>query len=79
MDRIKNYVSGDIHLKTITLNGLMVVIINNNNKRWIGLTRKVKSFKEINIIEQIKATCKTQNRADEDTECETQNKHGVLY
>ena len=72
MDRIKNYVSGDIHLKTITLNGLMVVIINNNNKRWIGLTRKVKSFKEINIIEQIKAICKTQSmqmkHADEDTE-----------
>ena len=48
-------------MTTIRLNGLMVVIIRNvcNEKTddkdlWIGISRKVKSFKEITTIEKLK-------------------------
>ena len=61
MEHIKIYTAGNIKMTTIRLNGLMVVIIRNecdektdDKDLWFGISRKVKSFKEITTIEKLK-------------------------
>ena len=56
MDHIKLHLNCDIEMRTITVNDLMFVLMRNaNNEKWIGLSRKIKSFKEIQLAEELKA------------------------
>ena len=56
MDHIRLHLNGDIEMRTITVNDLMFVLMRNaNNEKWIGLSRKIKSFKEIQLAEELKA------------------------
>ena len=58
MDRIRLHLNGDVEMRTICAdNGLVLILMKNEIKeKWFGQTRKVKSFKEIHMIESIKSS-----------------------
>ena len=58
MDRIRLHLNGDVEMRTIRAdNGLVLILMkNDNNEKWFAQTRKAKSFKEINMIEDIKSS-----------------------
>ena len=57
MDHIRLHQNGNIEMRTITLDdGLVFVLMKNvNNEKWFGQTRKVKSFNEIQLAENLKS------------------------
>ena len=57
MDNIRLHQNGSIEMRTITLDdGLVFVLMKNvNNEKWIAQTRKVKSFNEIQLAENLKS------------------------
>ena len=55
MDNIRVHFNGDIEMRTITVNDLIFVLMKNpNNEKWFGISRKIKSFKEIHLCENLK-------------------------
>ena len=58
MDRIRLHLNGDVEMRTICAdNGLVLILMKNEmDEKWFGQTRKAISFKEINMIEDIKST-----------------------
>ena len=58
MDRISLHLNGDIEIRTIRADdGLVLILMKNDiDEKWFGQTRKAKSFKEINMIEDIKSS-----------------------
>ena len=58
MDRIRLHLNGDVEMRTICAdNGLVLILMKNEiNEKWFAQTRKVKSFKEIHMIESIKSS-----------------------
>ena len=58
MDRIRLHLNGDVEMRTICAdNGLVLILMKNEiNEKWFAQTRKVKSFKEIQMVESIKST-----------------------
>ena len=58
MDRIRLHLNGDLEMRTINADdGLVLVLMKNGqDEKWFGQTRKAKSFKEINMIEDIKSS-----------------------
>ena len=58
MDRIALHLNGDIEMRTIKADdGLVLILMKNEiDEKWFGQTRKAKSFKEINMIEDIKSS-----------------------
>ena len=57
MDNIRLHQNGSIEMRTITLDdGLVFVLMKNvNGEKWIAQTRKVKSFNEIHLAENLKS------------------------
>ena len=57
MDNIRLHQNGSIEMRTITLDdGLVFVLMKNvNGEKWIAQTRKVKSFNEIQLAENLKS------------------------
>ena len=56
MDHIRLHLNGDIEMRTITVNDLIFVLMRNaNNEKWVAQSRKIKSFKEIHLAEELKA------------------------
>lgn len=61
MEHIKIYIQGDIKITTICLYDLIVVMVKNEKNdgdMWFSVSRKVKSFKEIEFVETLKRTWK---------------------
>ena len=58
MDRIRLHINGDVEMRTICADdGLVLILMKNEmNEKWFGQTRKAISFKEINMIEDIKSS-----------------------
>ena len=58
MDRIRLHLNGDVEMRTICAdNGLVLILMKNEiNEKWFAQTRKVKSFKEIQMVESIKSS-----------------------
>ena len=58
MDRIRLHLNGDVEMRTIRADdGLVLILMKNEiNEKWFAQTRKVKSFKEIQMVESIKST-----------------------
>ena len=58
MDRIRLHLNGEVEMRTIRAdNGLVLILMKNEiNEKWFAQTRKVKSFKEIQMIESIKSS-----------------------
>ena len=55
MDHIKLHLNCDIEMRTITVNDLIFVLMRNaNNEKWVAQSRKIKSFKEIHLCENLK-------------------------
>ena len=58
MDRIRLHLNGNVEMRTICADDDLVLILMKNDidEKWFGQTRKAKSFKEINMIEDIKSS-----------------------
>ena len=57
MEHIKLHINGDIEMRTITVSDLTFILMKNgNNEKWIAQTRKIRSFKEIQLADKIKTT-----------------------
>ena len=58
MDRIRLHLNGDVEMRTIRADdGLVLILMKNEiNEKWFAQTRKVKSFKEIQMVESIKSS-----------------------
>ena len=58
MNRINLHLNGNIEMRTIRADdGLVLILMKNDiDEKWFGQTRKAKSFKEINMIEDIKSS-----------------------
>ena len=65
MDNINSFVHlGDVKITTIRLNDLIIIMVKNEKIKediWCGVSRKVKSFEEITIIETLKTTWRESN------------------
>ena len=58
MDRIRLHLNGEVEMRTIRAdNGLILILMKNEvNEKWFAQTRKLRSFKEIQLVEDIKSS-----------------------
>ena len=76
MDRIRLHLNGDVEIRTIRANeGLVLITISrkDNGEKWFTQTRKARSFKEIYLIESIKAVFFQYERDNGNNEDEDEN------